>query len=148
EHAPVSIGEQLKRGRAMKKSNSHLTRRTVLQGAMAAPAAAARDNPIQAENRRRGAAEWQLTNVRLVNTRGFRSKAMEGYCSHQSIEAGQKLRIMASCDPPGRFQIDIFRMVYYGGAEARHMTSLAPFEAKTQPEPPVGPNRLRECKWE
>jgi hypothetical protein len=125
------------------------TRRTVLQGALAAPAAAAgRENPVQTENRKRGASDWQLTNVRLAKTNGFRSKVMEGYCSHQSIETGQKLEIMASADPPGRFQIEIFRMGYYGGAGARLMTTIGPLEAKTQPEPPVGQNRLRECKWE
>src|SRR5215470_9696877 len=113
------------------------TRRTVLQGALAAaPAAVLRDNVIQVENRKRGA-DWQLTNVRLIKS-GYRSSVMEGYCSHQSIEAGQKLQIMASCDPPGRFQIEIFRMGYYGGAGARLMTTLGPLEANTQPDPEVG----------
>ena len=119
----------------MKKAHAHPTRRTVLQGALAAPAAAAvRDNSIQAENRKRGATDWQLTNVRLARG-AYRSKAMEGYCSHQSIEAGQKLQIMASCDPPGRFQIEIFRMGYYGGAGARLMTVLGPSTAKTAARP-------------
>jgi hypothetical protein len=55
---------------------------------------------------------------------------------------------MASCDPPGRFQAEIFRMGYYGGAGARLMTTLGPLPAKRQPDPPVGPKRLRECDWE
>jgi hypothetical protein len=28
------------------------------------------------------------------------------------------------------------------------MATLGPFQVKTQPDPPVGPNRLRECNWE
>ena len=129
------------------------TRRSILKSAVAAPAVAQAkgkpgENPIQTENRKPGAPDWQLTNVRLVKSSGFRSRVMEGYCSHQSIEAGQILQIMASADPPGRFQIEIFRMGYYGGSGARSMAVLGPFEGKTQPDPPVGPNRLRECKWE
>src|SRR5690242_10528254 len=133
---------------------SHLTRRAVVSGALAAPSIAHGkrkthgENPTQAENRKAGASDWQLTNVRLVSSKGFRSRVMEGYCSHQSIEAGETLRIMASANPPGRFRIEIFRMGYYGGAGARLMTALGPFDGKIQPEPPVGPNRLRECKWE
>ena len=70
-----------------------------------------------------------MTNVRLVNNRGFGSRAVgavEGYCSHQSIEASETLRIMASADPPGRFQIEIFRMGYYGGAGTRVMRPRSP----------------------
>jgi len=125
----------------------------MLKGALAAPAAAqtkgtaSRENRIEAENRKPGAPDWQLTNVRLLRS-GYRSQVMEGYCSHQSIEAGQKLEIMAGCDPPGQFRIEIFRMGYYGGAGARLMKVLGPFAGKAQPDPPVGPNRLRECKWE
>ena len=39
-------------------------------------------------------------------------------------------------------------MGYYGGAGARLMTVLGPFAGKAQPDPPIGPNRLRECQWE
>src|SRR5947207_13347954 len=81
---------------------SDLTRRAVFSGALALPAAAQQkrgshsENAIQLENRKPGSTDWQLTNVRLVNSKGFRSRIMEGYCSHQSIEAGQMLQIMAS----------------------------------------------------
>ncbi len=124
-----------------------------MSGALAAPAfsqAKTRKHGntlIQAENRNPGA-DWQLTNVVLAKANGFRSRVMEGYCSHQSIEAGQTLQIMASCDPPGAFQIEIFRMGYYGGTGARRMTVLGPFNATTQPEPPVEAHRLRECTWQ
>lgn len=137
----------------MNKNSSDVTRRDVVKGVLAAPAVAqgktknGAANLIQTENRKPGS-DWQLTNVRLAKANGFRSRAIEGYCSHQSIEAGQKLHIMASCDPPGRFQIEIFRMGYYSGAGARLMTVLGPFDGKSQPDPPIGPNRLRECRWE
>ncbi len=134
--------------------SSDPTRRSVLKAGLSAPVAARAGqknraaNPIEAENRKPGDSGWQLTNVKLATSGGYRSRVMEGYCSHQSIEAGQTLQIMASADPPGRFHIEIFRMGYYGGTGARRMTALGPFDAKTQPDPPVGPNRLRECNWE
>jgi hypothetical protein len=136
------------------RRSSEVTRRTVVKTALAAPVAAqARppresENRVQAENRKPGALDWQLTKLRLAQPAGFRSRVMEGYCSHQSIVAGDTLRIMASADPPGRFRIEIFRMGYYRGAAARLMTALGPFDGKPQPDPPVGPNRLRECQWE
>src|SRR5690242_4966831 len=105
------------------------TRRTAVTSALAVPMAALlassaekrerASSLIRAENRKTGAADWQLTNVQLDKADGFRSRVIEGYCSHQSIAAGEVLRIMASSDPPGRFQIEIFRMGYYGGRGAR-----------------------------
>jgi hypothetical protein len=103
---------------------------------------------IAKENRKPGAADWQLTNVRLDKPGGFRTRAIEGYCSRQSIAAGAALKIMVSANPAGRFQIEIFRMGYYGGAGARLMTVLGPYNGKPQPEPEIGPRRLRECLWE
>jgi len=109
------------------------TRRTVVKRALAVPMAAqlagGGQRPqraaslIRSENNKTAAADWQLTNVRLDKADGFRSRVIEGYCSHQSIAAGEILHIMASADPPGRIQIEIFRMGYYGGRGARLMTA-------------------------
>ena len=102
---------------------------------------------IQRENAKPGAKDWQLTNVK-IDKRGYRSNEIEGYCSHQSVESGQKLQVMVSANPAGPFELEIFRMGYYGGRGARLMRKMGPFEAKAQPVPPVGENRLRECRWE
>src|SRR5439155_7712391 len=113
----------------------------------AQPTPPARLNPVQQENRKPGALDWQLTRVRLDKSR-YRSPWIEGYCSHQSVEAGDTLQIMASTSPPARFRIEVFRTGYYGGRGARLMTTLGPFQGKAQAVPPVGARRLRECKWE
>ena len=105
-------------------------------------------NTIQRENRREGARDWQLTRVRLDKTTGFRSPLIEGYCSRQSVAAGESIDLMVSTNPPARFTVEIFRTGYYGGRGARLMTQLGPFQGKQQPDPPVGPRRLRECAWE
>ncbi len=148
-------------------NRSGLGRRDLLKGAVAAslsamagavPAAEtkkAKKTPqterdpqlIRRENEKPGALDWQLTRVRLDGSR-FRSPWIEGYCSKQSVSAGESIDIMVSTDPPERFGIEIFRTGYYGGRGARLMTTLGPFEGKAQPTPPIGEKNLRECRWE
>ena len=74
---------------------------------------------IRKENAREGTKDWQLTRVRPV---GFRNPAIEDYCSHQSIRAGEELRVMVGTEPVEKFSLEIFRMGYYGGRGARHIT--------------------------
>ncbi|MCA9226996.1 MAG: hypothetical protein KDA47_15345 [Planctomycetales bacterium] len=117
-------------------------------------------NPIQRENALAGSTDWQLTRARLDRVQGFRSPWIEGYCSRQSVKAGERLEIMVSTNPPRPFTIEIFRTGYYGGRGARlmtvpgpfdgrPMTKLGPFEGRTQPTPePQGERRLVECRWE
>lgn len=129
-------------------------RRRVLQAALTTPLAAMQSQAvadpglIRRENQRKGAEDWQLTRVRLDKRNGFRAPDIEGYCSHQSIRSGETLQVMVSAQPACRFTLEVFRMGYYGGAGARLMTTLGPLAAKPQPVPPVGPERLRECRWE
>jgi len=130
-----------------------VARRVVMQAALAAPLGALQSHKtdtrlVQRENRKPGALDWQLTNVRLEKRDGFRAPDIEGYCSHQSIEAGDTLHVMVSVQPACRFSLEIFRMGYYGGRGARLMTTLGPLNAKPQPLPDIGRERLRECKWE
>jgi hypothetical protein len=102
---------------------------------------------IRAENARPGTRDWQLTRVR-VDKDGYRSPWIEGYCSNQSVQAGETLDIMVSTDPPRRFGIELFRMGYYGGRGARLMTTLGPFSGRAQSTPTPGPRNLHECRWE
>ena len=147
----------------MKKGNTNKGRREFLKGSLAASAALAAGsgcspsddssstpsgNLVHQENQKEGSLDWQLTRVRLERRGGYRSPAIEGYCSHQSIEVGKTLRIMVSANPAEKYQIEIFRMGYYGGRGARLMTTLGPFEGKTQPDPEIQDLRLRECRWE
>lgn len=102
---------------------------------------------IPNENRNAGADDWQLTRVR-ADKDGFRSTWIEGYCSRQSVAAGEAVDIMVSTNPPRPFQLEIFRLGYYGGRGARLMRSLGPFEGKTQPTPKTGEKNLHECQWD
>jgi hypothetical protein len=103
-------------------------------------------NLVVTENRKPGATDWQLTRVR-ADRDGFRSPWIEGYCSKQSVRAGETIDIMVSTQPPREFRIEMFRMGYYGGRGARAVTTLGPFSGKAQRVPTPGAKNLHECQW-
>ena len=105
------------------------------------------ENPIELENQREGARDWQLTRVR-VDSGQFRSPWIEGYCSKQSVKAGETIDIMVSTKPARNFKLEIFRMGYYAGRGARLMKTLESIEGATQPTPAIGEKHLHECKWQ
>lgn len=103
-------------------------------------------NPIQLENLHPGARDWQLTRVR-VDSGGFRSPWIEGYCSRQSVAAGETIDIMVSTNPVRRFDVEIFRMGYYAGRGARLMKTVESVQGTIQPTPTIGEKNLHECRW-
>ena len=103
---------------------------------------------VRRENEKPGARDWQLSRVRPDRRNGVRTSLVEGYCSSQSVRAGETLRFMVSANPPQTLQIEIFRMGYYGGRGARLMTVLGPLQGTTQPEPEIAERSLTECRWE
>ncbi|MBM3842476.1 MAG: hypothetical protein FJ397_04295, partial [Verrucomicrobia bacterium] len=125
----------------------------LLAGAPAAAAAVAaastpgRAGIIAAENAREGSRDWQLTRVR-VDQDGFRSPAVEGYCSRQSVQAGDRIEVMISTNPPRPVRLELFRTGYYAGRGARKVAELGPLETRTQPTPTPGEKNLHECRWE
>jgi hypothetical protein len=109
---------------------------------------AAQANLVVQENQRPGTREWMLQNTRVDAATRYRSPAIEGFVSHNSIRAGETLRIHVSTSPADTFQLDIYRMGYYRGDGGRHMLSLGPITSTTQSDPPIGEQRLRFCAWE
>lgn len=105
-------------------------------------------NLIEQENQNPGALDWQLTRVRLDKNDGFRSPFIEGYCSRQSLKAGEELDLFVSTRPAAKFKVEVFRTGWYGGRGARLMKDLGEFEGQEQLLPEVGEQRLRECRWE
>ncbi|WP_203328935.1 N,N-dimethylformamidase beta subunit family domain-containing protein [Candidatus Laterigemmans baculatus] len=113
-------------------------------------AAAADEGPqnvIERENAHEGSTDWQLTRVR-VDGGQYRSPWIEGYCSRQSVKAGETIDIMVSTNPVRDFSIEFFRMGYYGGRGARLMKTIERVEGQTQPTPELGEKNLQECRWE
>jgi hypothetical protein len=109
------------------------------------------DNVIVRENRRAGSTAWLLSNhadVRPYTENGWRrEKAIEGYCSHASLRAGETLTVYVSTDPASEFQIDFYRLGYYRGKGGRHVLSRGPLKGAPQPTPKDGPRALIECRW-
>ena len=137
-----------------------LHRRDLIKGGAAAwlglaagaPGAPASDSTgrdlIRRENTKPGTRDWMLSKTRIEPKSRWRSPWIEGYCSATRVRAGDKLRIMVSTNPASVFKLEIFRTGYYGGAGGRLVKRYDALPGKTQPDPPIGENRLRECQWE
>jgi hypothetical protein len=141
------------------QSPGGLTRRQVLRGLAAAGVAAAgppasvlgaepESNFIIQENQRPGTRDWMLRRTRIDPKSRYRSPWIEGYCSHRSVRAGEKITFHVSTRPASPFTLEIYRTGYYGGDGGRLVERLGEFAGKSQPEPPVGPKRVRNCEWE
>jgi hypothetical protein len=111
------------------------------------PAVAPRRDLIRAENERPGSRDWLLTNTRVDPETQYRCPWIEGYVSRTSLRAGDRLAVHVSTNPPSPFKLDIYRMGYYQGLGGRLMQKLGPFQGSVQPDPPVGVERLRDCRW-
>ncbi len=107
----------------------------------------ARDGPVAKENRLAGTRDWLLSNTRIDPSTRYRCPWVEGYCSHTSIQAGERLKFFVSTNPASSFDLDIYRLGYYGGAGGRWMTRIGPLSGEPQLEPETGPKRLRNCQW-
>ena len=105
-------------------------------------------NRIREENARPGTRDWMLTRTRIDPGTKYRCPWIEGYCSHTSARAGETVRFFASTNPPSRFTLDLYRLGHYGGNGGRLVRRLGPFAGRTQPDPEIGPKRLRDCRWD
>ena len=103
---------------------------------------------IRRENEKPGTRDWLLTTARVDPVSKYRSPWIEGYCSHTSIRAGERISFHVSTRPESPYLIDVFRLGYYAGAGGRHVLTLGPFDGTPQPDPPVGERRMRDCGWE
>src|SRR5262245_5848891 len=110
--------------------------------------APARQDLIRQENERPGTRDWLLQNTRIDPQTKYRCPWIEGFCSRTSVRAGEDISFFVSTNPASSFTLDLYRMGYYRGLGARHLTTLGPFKGTVQPDPAVGKNRLRECRWE
>lgn len=102
---------------------------------------------IAEENQRVGTDQWLLQQPKIDPTSKYRCPWIEGYCSHQSIEAGETLQIMVSLESGDAFEIDIYRLGYYGGKGARWIHSSGPLKGHKQPMPQPGERRMMHCDW-
>ncbi|MGK0185464.1 MAG: hypothetical protein ACI9R3_001242 [Verrucomicrobiales bacterium] len=121
---------------------------TALAGGILLPEHSIADDPsgkIATENAKPGTRDWMLTKPKVDASN--RCPWVEGYCSHNSIRAGETLTLHVSTNPAAAFSVDVFRLGYYGGAGGRLMKRLEPFKGVTHLDPPIGAMRARICEW-
>src|SRR3954465_10222106 len=131
----------------MRSRRGEISRRELIKGALAAEAAAlagGSSHPkqplvksIEIENQKAGTGDWMLTNTRIDPKTKYRCPWIEGYCSHTSIKAGDKLPIFVSTNPPAPFTLEIYRMGYYQGLGGKRVMRVPPMQGKVQPDPTV-----------
>ncbi|MBA63322.1 MAG: hypothetical protein CMJ76_13275 [Planctomycetaceae bacterium] len=107
-----------------------------------------RSNLIREENKRPGTRQWILNKTAVDPDSKYRCPSIEGYASKTSVSSGDTISLYVSCNPESKFTIDLYRSGYYNGDGGRKITSLGTFDGKTQKDPAIGENRLRECQWD
>ena len=146
----------------MKKSKRDLNRRDVLKAAVAAKVGLSAvagaqtqmssSNLIRLENEKKGTRDWLLRDIEVDTRTGKspvasgRSHIIEGYCSANSIKAGETLKVMVKTNPVTSFKLEIFRTGYYGGKGGRLMSTFESISGVEQPEPTIGEGYVRECQ--
>src|SRR3954464_14893955 len=82
---------------------------------------------VAAENRRPGAADWEISRPAL-------HREIEGYASRTSVDGGEPIDLFVSTRAL-RYTIDLFRMGWYGGAGARRVAGPVARNGLTQDVP-------------
>ena len=139
-------------------SKTGVTRRQMLRDVAAGLAAAGpaagllgaepAGNAVVQENQRPGTRDWMLRQIRIDPDSRYRSPSIEGYCSHCTVRAGETISFHVSTNPASPFTLDLYRTGYYGGDGGRLVKQLGEFKGTVQPEPPIGPKRVRNCEWQ
>ena len=110
-------------------------------------------NLISIENEHEGTLSWLIDvpydTCEYPDHQNCRRENIEGYCSHASIMAGDTLTIFVSTNPQSTYDLDIYRMGYYGGKGGRLMRSFKALQGKKQTTPAADPKtNFFECKWD
>lgn len=92
------------------------------------PCATPVSNPVACENTLTGnpASEWDVV--------GAGSPTIQGFATDISVNRGQTVRFKVDTAALN-YQLDIYRLGYYGGAGARKIVTVAPSVALPQPQP-------------
>jgi len=94
---------------------------------------------IALENAKQGSSAWPLANPAL-------NHEIEGYASLTSVNRGGDIDIFVNTSA-ATYNVDVYRMGYYGGAGARLMKSFANVARQAQPLPCLNPDNVIECDW-
>jgi Domain of unknown function (DUF4347)/Domain of unknown function (DUF4082) len=100
-------------------------------------------NAIVLENQKAGTTDWQIGSTFLAT-----NNEIAGYGDASSINKGQALNLKVSLAQTGKYNLDVYRLGYYGGAGGRLVSSVTGLNGVTQAAPTIDPTtRLVEAKW-
>jgi hypothetical protein len=102
----------------------------------------AAQNAIVIENQKAGTTAWKITNLAM-------NDEITGYGDATSINRGQSLNLKISLAQAGKYNLEIYRLGYYGGKGGRLVFSVSGLYGVTQAEPTMtNPStNLVECQW-
>jgi hypothetical protein len=104
--------------------------------------AVAAQNAIVIENQKLGTTNWKIAEINQASTE------IEGYADATSINKGETINLKVSLAQAGQYQIDVYRLGYYGGAGGRLVTSISGLNGVTQSNPIIDPTtKLIEYQW-
>ena len=97
-------------------------------------------NSIVIENLNAGTTDWKITNLAT-------NHEIEAYADATSINAGNSLNLKVSLSSAGQYNLEVYRLGYYGGAGGRLMASVLGLDGVTQSSPTMTnpETRLVEC---
>ena len=105
------------------------------------------DNPVRAENRLPGSADWRIGAGDTVAADDL-GRQVCGYASATSVNLGGSLDFHVSTSPARAFRIDVYRLGWYGGAGARHIAASPRLDGITQAEPVTDhATGMISCSW-
>jgi len=109
-------------------------------------AQASTNNPIVEENQQPGTDDWRLRTG--YSWSDDVSRQVQGYASATSINKGQQIDFHITVDPIQQYNIEIYRMGWYGGLGGRLLRSVGPLTGVTQPSPTLDTTiGLVDCDW-
>jgi hypothetical protein len=99
-------------------------------------------NAIVLENQKNGTTDWQIAGTLATNNE------IAGYGDASSVNKGQALNLKVSLAQAGKYNLDVYRLGYYGGTGGRLISSVTGLNGVTQAAPTIDPTtRLVEAKW-
>ncbi len=100
-------------------------------------------NAIALENQNAGTTDWRIPTVNLAT-----DQEIEGYGDATSINRGGVINLKISLAQPGKYNLEVYRLGYYGGLGGRLITSVADLDGLTQATPTMSSGTyLVEYNW-
>jgi hypothetical protein len=101
-------------------------------------------NPIVIENQNGGSSGWRMSNPVSQS-----NPEIMGYADATSVNRGSVIDFKISLAQAGNYNIEVFRLGYYGGAGGRLLHSSGTQSGRAQPACRItnAATRLIECSW-